>query len=320
MGRIVSVLDADAALDGCRDLYAQLVNPAWMRLLTSWITENSGTDNAAVANMVDQSVAGIHVACGTGSVYGVAPDIGTMLVDAAHTIPSYTITAADAPSPEGFVHFTGGLPFPDINGKTVIMRAITWVTQMVDMGDGDGPQLGFVGAVFTDPLDPRDDLSHQYRTGTLADGIRNTPGMRAAVHWSPISLIVWPHGREFDMGVARERHLSLAILASLWRFVREPYVATDEERPSRAASKRAQRSNVEPSSLRVVRLRRKAAPAPEGHDGTAHYSHRFVVSGHWRNQWYPSMKDHRPRYIAPYVKGPEDRPLVVRDTVFTVDR
>jgi len=32
----------------------------------------------------------------------------------------------------------------------------------------------------------------------------------------------------------------------------------------------------------------------------------------WRNQWYPSLSQHRQKWISPYVKGPEDKPLVVR--------
>jgi hypothetical protein len=47
-------------------------------------------------------------------------------------------------------------------------------------------------------------------------------------------------------------------------------------------------------------------------ESEANYSHRFIVSGHWRNQWYASGQVHRQIWISPYVKGPEDQPLVVR--------
>jgi hypothetical protein len=63
----------------------------------------------------------------------------------------------------------------------------------------------------------------------------------------------------------------------------------------------------------IVRLRREAGDEPPGEEnGEANYSHRFIVSGHWRNQWYPSEKLHRQIWISPYVKGPEDKPLIVR--------
>jgi hypothetical protein len=45
-----------------------------------------------------------------------------------------------------------------------------------------------------------------------------------------------------------------------------------------------------------------------------------MVRGHWRNQWYPSLNAHRQRWISPYVKGPEDEELVLKDRVWVWDR
>lgn len=42
---------------------------------------------------------------------------------------------------------------------------------------------------------------------------------------------------------------------------------------------------------------------------------RWVVEGHWRNQWYPATAAHRPRYIDSYVKGPQGAPLQTKDKV-----
>ena len=40
---------------------------------------------------------------------------------------------------------------------------------------------------------------------------------------------------------------------------------------------------------------------------------------HWRNHWYPSLGDHRPLWIAPYLrKGPADAPLLGGDKVTVV--
>jgi hypothetical protein len=39
------------------------------------------------------------------------------------------------------------------------------------------------------------------------------------------------------------------------------------------------------------------------------------VSRHWRRQWYASEQVHRAKLIEPYVKGPSNKPLVVRETV-----
>lgn len=41
-----------------------------------------------------------------------------------------------------------------------------------------------------------------------------------------------------------------------------------------------------------------------------------IVSGHWREQpCGPNHGERRRQWIAPYVKGPRDKPLVLKDTV-----
>jgi hypothetical protein len=74
----------------------------------------------------------------------------------------------------------------------------------------------------------------------------------------------------------------------------------------------------------IVRLRREEKERrdealPDGRP-LREYSHRWMVQGHWRNQWYPSMQDHRPKYIPPHIKGPKDKPLVVHDVAYSLDR
>lgn len=61
--------------------------------------------------------------------------------------------------------------------------------------------------------------------------------------------------------------------------------------------------------LRVVTLR-KREPTYEGDSRAVDWQHRWIVAGHWRRQWFPAARDHRPVYIQPYLKGPEDRPLL----------
>ena len=81
----------------------------------------------------------------------------------------------------------------------------------------------------------------------------------------------------------------------------------------------AERAEVA-AGLRVIQLRRAERSSPTG-EGTHEYSCQWLVSGHWRQQFYPSTKEHRPVWIDPYVKGPDDKPFKVpRETVFRVVR
>ena len=109
-------------------------------------------------------------------------------------------------------------------------------------------------------------------------------------------------------------------------FLELPFVELPKQpSPNRAFQKAASAAighTPAPDAFRVttVRLRRSGAPhtTPTGESGR--YTHQWLVSGHWRNQWYPSRQDHAPIYIMPHVKGPTDTPLTVNRTVYVANR
>jgi hypothetical protein len=91
-------------------------------------------------------------------------------------------------------------------------------------------------------------------------------------------------------------------------------------RPGRAERRRAERAGLEERDVHVVKLRASLTAERDsepGAEGTREWRHRWVVRGHWRNQWYPSKDDHRPKWIAPYLKGPTDAPLLGGERVNT---
>ena len=45
------------------------------------------------------------------------------------------------------------------------------------------------------------------------------------------------------------------------------------------------------------------------------WNHRWVVRMHKVRQWYPSEQRHNMIYRGPYVKGPEDKPLLWGEVV-----
>jgi hypothetical protein len=95
----------------------------------------------------------------------------------------------------------------------------------------------------------------------------------------------------------------------------------------RQAARQLQREHklAETPRVRIVELRRSQYVKREdavAMDGTGrHLSVRFVVKGFWRSQWYPSRKEHAPKYIESYLKGPQDAPLkAAAPTVYVVRR
>ena len=73
------------------------------------------------------------------------------------------------------------------------------------------------------------------------------------------------------------------------------------------------RAGLPERSIVVVRLRRPTTPTADDHEPRpVDWSHRWITSGHWRNQPYPSEGVTRRIWINPFIKGPADKPLEVR--------
>jgi hypothetical protein len=87
------------------------------------------------------------------------------------------------------------------------------------------------------------------------------------------------------------------------------------ERPDRATVRRlARRGVTDPSDVRVIYL--KGSRSDHACTGESNYHHRWIVSGHWRNQPYgPGNKLRRPVWVKPHVKGPEGAPMLTGEIV-----
>lgn len=116
----------------------------------------------------------------------------------------------------------------------------------------------------------------------------------------------------------------LAVFAAAALFLHQglavPEPPAQLDRPAR---RRLERAGWEPNPVvRVIRLRRVHTTPHEHHEPEdVAWACRWVVRGHWRQQWFPSVQQHRPLWIAPHVKGPEDKPMrAPRATVFAVVR
>jgi hypothetical protein len=123
----------------------------------------------------------------------------------------------------------------------------------------------------------------------------------------------WPD--DFDAVTVEPAGMVLKRLA----FVNSPYTETQSHRLPRPIRREMQRFGQDAPELdvdlcRVVVLRRAAAEAQERHDRDdepgREYRGHWWVSGHFRAQWYPSLDAHRVIWIAPYVKGDLDKPLL----------
>lgn len=107
------------------------------------------------------------------------------------------------------------------------------------------------------------------------------------------------------------------LLCTLWLLLRQRVAVKTVVQGERQARRRFERENHrEPPTVTVIELRRPLSGDSTDPQHTAvDWSHRWIVDGHWRNQYHPSTDSHVPTWIAPYVKGPDDKPLVVKERV-----
>lgn len=126
----------------------------------------------------------------------------------------------------------------------------------------------------------------------------------------PALMKVWPTGQPANSTLAQ-------LLQAFWILSGQRIAKADSRPVERHSRKRAERAgfSIPEDGIRVVTLRRpETGPTPAS--GLVDWSHRWIVSGHWRNQWYPSQEEHRPKWIDAYEKGPDDKPLVLNDRVY----
>jgi hypothetical protein len=127
--------------------------------------------------------------------------------------------------------------------------------------------------------------------------------------------------RDTDAGIALHR----TILAT-WLLMGQTLTRSEPMTAPRAARRRIERLDpVLDPTVRYIDLRHARTEPSDSADadsgkGTREYRHRWIVRGHWRNQYYPSRGDHRPIWIDPHLAGPEDKPLLGGERVNVLRR
>lgn len=222
-------------------------------------------------------------------LWWVSHDMFLLALDAAesHTEPREQA----APTPTGFLYFDGRMPtFVEQGVIFPHVCAISWLT------DRDG-KIGI-----------------QYYTN------QTDPGWGAALMpFEPEAAYVT------SLAFQRLDRLARRLLKAVWALSAIPTIAdTSHNKLGSAASSSNQSPAVGAvSTVKIVMLRQ--APPAEGDTidpkTRKPYTHRFIVRGFYRNQAYGKNRSLRRRqWIPPFVKGPADKPLILKDTVHVWSR
>jgi len=232
-----------------------------------------------VVNMISQA-----------ETYYVSDEIADVLVGGFDTLPATPLGDIRPSSPYGWAYFERPVlcPFLGPSDEPWKIKAIVW-------GPSSSWRLdkGLNICIFL--WHPR--LSHLQCSGMTA------------VSWESGWDSPWAVTEGADPEYRDLSNWISKLVFSFFAFIRQECVSIQTTQASRPIRRHAPKAYTAEPVIRIIQLRRRGPAINGGETQSRDYSCRWLVRGHWRNQFYPSSKSHRPRFIPAYVKGPDDKPL-----------
>ena len=143
----------------------------------------------------------------------------------------------------------------------------------------------------------------------------------------PYADVPYKVGHDETMKVIAELSLFF-MMACLWFKQTVPVLVKEDAHVERHARKRYVRDYKlsEPPTVQIIALRKSNRVRAEGEptekrEGGREYHYRWTVEGHPRLQAVgPGRTERKLIWVSPHVKGPEDKPLKVKEKVYAVIR
>lgn len=251
-----------------------------------------------------------------------------LIEHASHTMPSLPLQSEQLFWRTAFVYFErpiqGDHKVSPEDAEPLRTRAIWWQgaariqqapSRQVPAEEDLADRPGIVHMTFVDTVEAGLKFA-QVRTHLFPF---DRSGWSFGTHWEATSDMAAVSPHLIGDGLADERKLLLAL-----NLLSSQYVAVVSGQPAQRSTRRRMKpSPIRPNygDVQVVTLRRAydRGPKQEG-ESDFEYSHRFLVRGFWRHQWYPSRQEHELIWIDPFVKGPKHKPLIIKDRIWNLAR
>ncbi|MEW2415270.1 hypothetical protein AB0953_16365 [Streptomyces sp. NPDC046866] len=239
-------------------------------------------------------------------MYWVTPEMAALAMSAGAQLAAARWAVVDRPSPCGLLWWADGIGSMDTGGVQIPVEGIVW-----------GPhERGLMVWL----------LMSRSR---LASEVQSRNGMTLVADQMPPMIPIYgetlPVTAEPVSLAGLDGQLPAPIVAALaaaWLLMQQPaLVERVKERPPAAEARSSARAGLGDPEVTVTTLRRQYLPgtqdAVEGDDVAGRrYRHRWVVSGHWRNQAHgPDRMLRRQTWIPAYVKGPDGAPMLSTEKV-----
>lgn len=279
----------------------------------------------------------------------VEPDMMTLIEAAQQSFQPEPLRETDLITLTGFIVLPRPIVSKDIWGRQVSFRAFGWMPALRTKAIPESPAMevaasmmgwgtetyGIWLGLYTHIDDPDSYTQEQFERHGEARVRANMPTL------SLFHQEVWRFGEDYtkeppggwagihDGSLYKEagidfqaaldhRAEQFRVLQSIFRLMQQTIAVHATHHPDRATRRRAARAEYPEKEVTVIYLRRPRRddyqePTTEAERKSIDWQSRWLVAGHWRNQYYASLGEHRQIWINPYIKGPEDKPLRVRE-------
>lgn len=241
----------------------------------------------------------------------VTEEMESLLLQAAHDLPwEYEFDPKSLLSPFGFVYLERSIVGVDVHGDSVTVKGFAWQVVPSTVEGYDGLRQTAIIYFFSDPNDPNDIISTEVIPKWRENGDIVPPLILAHLYIVSEGIPMKQDDRQGAALVLETGRLFLALNLLSHQTIGEPM----KMRPNRATRKRAiswDRDNER--YITLITLRRKSVKKDDEEHQKIEWSHRWVVRGHWRRQYFPKTKTHDWVYIYEHIKGPEDKPLLISE-------
>jgi hypothetical protein len=262
----------------------------------------------------------------------VADEFCDLCEHAQHGFEPEPLLATDFLTPQGFVFFEKPIQIPTKDPAfNEMLAGFSWTPLMYDRskeaddswdpvspeGFGQFPQEGdwFPGGVALTlyAVVPENRRENRYQDGAPMI----LPGI-VPFHLTPWYFDMTFEGNEIDIN-GEETAVAVwwRLCQVTLRLMQQKLAARDPQMVDRHSRKRGMRLGFAPRETVVVRLRRHRAAPTNNDPQDVHWTHRWEVHGGW--QWRrhgPGHSLRRQVWIGVYIKGPKDKPLILKDRAF----
>ncbi|MFD0366319.1 hypothetical protein ACFQZZ_33205 [Nocardia sp. GCM10030253] len=251
--------------------------------------DHNDIDVAATARLLDIS-----------GLYWASADMTALAVSAGAALDELDFALEARPELAGLMVFDGGVGSTSYDGTVVPVDAVSW-----------GPGPGSAGVVWI-PWIARWRIVEAAAAQGVELGTLPPPLVMLAV----LPRGLGPIGRD-EVG---ELLPMIAPTVAAWHLMAQPTLTDRWREPADKKTRRAYardgRGEPDVTIIDLRQLYRPNDPAHAPDEQPGRYSHRWVVTGHWRNQRHGAGLVQRKRiWIPDHVKGPNGAPLLTRERV-----